>query len=293
VLVLGVVYGYFFSSALSGGALVYPVVTGTLLVAAMLVATAFTRDKHIIALIFFASFLGLAVMSATTVSLSYLIASLVSFAILLLAGFRAMSASGSSPNIEIGRFARVFVPLGISALAILAAFIYTSSFVGKDFSVPKESFRGLVAPLEAARSFLPGFSLDMTVPALIRVVLDANPPEELRGIPRDVKEQFLRESEAQLLKTISDALGVPVSRGDSVLDALHRAASAQIVKIPEDLKTPALFAFGFLVFLTIKSFGFIFYYPILLMAWLIYKLLITTGFAKVVEEDIKREVLSL
>ena len=290
---LGVVYGLFFKTALGGGSLIYPIIAGCFYVAALLLPAIFVKGKTMLVRIIAAAFLGLAVISAKAISVNYLIALAASFVFLLIAGVRAMGASGVSFKIDISRFARVFVPTCVTALAILAAFVYTASFIGKDFTLPKESFRSLIAPLGAAKTFIPGFSLDMTVPALIRAILDANPPAELRDIPRDVKEQFLRESEDQFLKTASDALGVPVSRGDSVFDALYRAANAQLVQIPEDLKTPALLLFGFLVFLTIKGFGAIFYYPIVFLSKLIYKLLLKTRFLNIVEEDVKREVVSL
>ncbi len=293
LLLIGVIYGLAFKSALGGGSLIYPIVAGCLFAAALLLPALFIKEKKMLTGIFAPAFVGVAAVSATAFSLNYFIAALASFALLLIAGFRAMGAESVSFKIDIGRFARIFVPTCVTALAILAATVYTMSFIGQDFSLPKESFRSLIAPLGAAKTFIPGFSLDMTVPALIRAILDANPPKELANIPRDIKEQFLRESEAQFLKTISDALDMPVSRNDSVLDVLYRAANAQLVKIPENMKTPALLFFGFLVFLTIKSFGFIFYYPIVFLSKMIYKLLLKTGFIGIAEEDVKREMLTI
>jgi hypothetical protein len=294
LLLLGVMYGIFFGRALGGGSLILPILAGCVFVGALLVSITFIKDKKILAAIFGASFLGVVFTSAKIFSFNYFIAAAVSFVILLVAGFRALGGAIGSLEIEIGRFGRLFIPTCVTALAILATFIYTSNFIGQDFTLSKESFRSLVSPLELiGKGAIANFSLDMSVPQLTRAILDANPPAELRDIPRDVKEQFLRESEAQLLKTFSDALGVPVSRNDSVLDVLYRAANAQLVKIPEDLKTPALFTFGFLVFLTIKGFGLIFYYPIVLVAWLIYKLLLAIGFVRVEAVDVKKESLQL
>lgn len=294
LLVFGVIYGFFFGWAIDGRALVYPLLSAALFVAALLLSATFVRDKKILAAIFLPAFLGVFAMSAKDFSVNYFIAGGVSFAALLVAGFRAMGGSGGSLKISIGRFARLFVPLAITSLAILAAFVYTSNFIGKDFSLPEKSFRSLIAPLElVGRGAIPGFSLDMSVPQLIGAVIEANPPAELKNVPREIKDQFLRESEGQILKTISDALQVPVSRGDSVFSALYRAASAQIVRVPKDLKTPALVVFGFLVFLTLKGFGLIFYYPIVGLAWLLYRGLLASGFIRLTEEDVKREVLSL
>lgn len=294
LLVMGVVYGYFFNSVLSGGAIGYPLVFAALFTASMLMSAILIKDKKILSLAFAASFIGVSLMSIRVFSIQYIIAIFVSLIVLIFAGLRAGKIAESSLKFDLGKIARAFVPLAVTSLAILASVIYTSSFISTEFIISDESFRGLVTPFEyLAKGYIPNFSLDMTVPEVIRATIDAHPPAELKGVSKDAKDKFLRESEGQMISAISATLQVSVSREDSVLGALNRAANSNVKKIPDDFRIAALIAFGFLIFLSIKGFGFIFYFPVLFLAWLIYRSLLAAGFARVIEEDAKREILTI
>ena len=111
----------------------------------------------------------------------------------------------------------------------------------------------------------------------------------LAGIPKEIAIA----GQAQLLSAVTDAVGISARVGDTFLDTAHRALSAQIVRIPENLRAPILFAFGLLVFLAVRGVGILFFYPIQFLAYGLYRGLLVIGFLRIETVDVKKESLAI
>jgi hypothetical protein len=292
--ILAGVFGYAFGLLLSGGSLLWLVVSGTVFGAAYLVETMSVGSKKLLAGLCFAHAIAFAVFVFASPAFAWYGIVLLSGAFLAVAGWRGRRAMDGSLSPNLGRVAALALPMAASALALMMAFVYVSGFVGRDFTIPKESVAGLLRPAESPlRGFVSGFTFDMSVREFARVSLESRAPAEIRALPREVKDQLVRESEAQFVNALSGFLKVPVSPQESILTILHKALSAQLIKIPADLQTPILLGFGFLVFLAIKGLALLLRYPTAWLAMGLYKLLLAIGFLRVMEEEVKRQIVVL
>lgn len=286
--------GYVFGLTLSGGALLWLMIIGIIFGALYLTEVLAISSKKLLAGLSFAHAVFFAVFMFSAPTFYFYGLVILAAVILALSAVKGRKALENSLTPNVSKVASLTLPLASSALAVIMTFVYVTGFAGRDFTLPKSSIEGLLRPVESPlRGFVPGFTLDMSVRDFIKASLEARTPAELRGLPREVKDQLIRESETQSIKTISDILKIPVSPTESILDVLHRAASAQLIKIPPGLRLPILLGFGLLVFLTIKGFAVLLRYPITWLAIGLYKLFLAVGFLRVVEEDIKRQIIAL
>lgn len=290
--ITGILLGFFFSKALSGGNLLLPMILAVVFLSLLSIQLLFIENKKLLALIVLAESLSAFALMPYKFS-GYLLIALALFCALMVRSSSLGQASAqeslkTNPNSP----ARVFLPGAITAFALITSFIYVTTFIGFEFNLTRDATRSLLAPLEyTTKTLIPDFSLDMKITGLLQSVIAFNPPGDLGTLTKDQLAQLVRESEGPLLEAISGALKVSVSRNDSVLDVLHRAALAQIVRIPADLKTPILFALGFLVFLTVRGLGYIVKYLSLGLTFILYKILLSAGFFRITTSSVEKQVL--
>lgn len=287
-------FGYYFGRVLGGDGFAGVFTAGLIFGALQLVGILAISSKNILSGLALGEIIAFSIFSFP--KSGFILYGVIAFSalILIFAILRGRHTGGISLSPSVNRVAALVLPSAASAFALIMTFIYVSGFIGRDFTLPKESVESLLHPLEAPlRGFIPGFSLDMSVRSATRALLESRAPGEIRALPRDVKDQLLQESEGQVIQTISGALKIAVSPQESVLSVLHRALNAQVIKIPANLQTPILIAFGFLVFLSIKGLALILRYPIAWLGFGLYKLLLAVGFLKIIEEDIKRQAVVL
>lgn len=216
---------------------------------------------------------------------------------LVMSGLRGQKDAGASLKVYFGKTMRATAPLAISALALLFSYAYTATITGADLQVSRKGFDALVAPLTGtARGFIPGFDITMSVNKLMEAVALSDLPQlpaELRAMPREAKLQLIAQSRSDILNMVSDKLGVAVLGGDVVGDALYRAAKNKLLQVPERWHAPVIVGFGALVFLSVKSVAFIINYLAAAIAWLLFQLLLATGFIIIGLENVSKEIVVL
>lgn len=282
--VVGALFGYFFSGSLQSGNIIWPIVFGVLFLALLLLQSLFVKSGKILALAVLAESLSVAAFAVKEYSAWSALFVGAFFALLWISASRGKKSEAHSLGIDMGRFSRSVLPLAITALSLLITFVYMSGMVGKEFSVSKSSLASMLKPSEyILKGFIPGFSLDM------RMSDFAIAAAGLSGIPKEIAVA----GQAQLLAVIADAVGISVRGSDTFLDTAHRALSAQIVKIPENLRTPILLVFGFLVFLAVRGLGILLFYPTHFLTYALYKILLVAGFLRIETVDVKKEALAI
>ena len=119
----------------------------------------------------------------------------------------------------------------------------------------------------------------------------------LGAVPQEFRSQIETQVSSQVLDELvgglSNQLGIAISKGDSISEVAQRAINSKLSKIPETSRTPILFGFGLLVFLTVKGLGSLYTYAVRLIAWLLYKLLLAVGFFKIATESVNRETVTV
>ncbi len=291
---IGLLFGLWFDKALSGGSLLVPTILAVVFLSLISIQLLFVENKKLMAVMVLAE--SLAAFALMPYKLSgYLFIFLALFcALMVRSSFLGRDNARDSLKTNSTSPARAFLPGAITALALITSFIYVTTFIGFEFKLTREATRGLLSPLEyTAKTLIPDFSLDMKITGLLQSIIAFNPPGDLGTLTKDQLAQLVRESEGPLLEAISGALKVSVSRNDSALDVLHRAALAQIVRIPPDLKTPILFALGFLVFLTVRGLGYIVKYLSLGLTFVLYKVLLAAGFFRITTVSVERQIIAI
>ena len=111
-------------------------------------------------------------------------------------------------------------------------------------------------------------------------------------IPVKVKDQIIDSFSAQLRKTVEDKVG-PLNPKESVLNEVYRVIVQYLSGFSEMMKKLMSVGVAVLLFFLLKGFGFLVYWFVDLVAFLIYKLLIAANFATVNYETRNREFVIL
>lgn len=80
---------------------------------------------------------------------------------------------------------------------------------------------------------------------------------------------------------------------ENIIDASQKIINGLLAKAPREFRIFIIVGLGVLIFLTINSGTFVFAWVIGLIAWLIYKLILTTNFAHINLEKSQKEIISL
>lgn len=217
--------------------------------------------------------------------------------VFIASGLRGQKDAQASVKIYFGKIIRVVAPLAVTAIALLFSYAYTMNVVSPDLNISEKGFNALLSPLGSAlRKFIPEFELTMTFNKLMEAVILSDLPQlpaELRAAPREAKLQLLNESRGEVLRFVSEKLGVTARGADQVSEVLYRAANNKLSVIPEKWRQILPVGFGVLVFLTVRGLAFIINYLTMLLGWLLYRLLLAVGFFHVVSEQASKESVVL
>ncbi len=280
-------FGYFLNAAINdANSFWLPLVLGLFFLALFILQNLFIKDFWIFAI---AGIQSLILGISSQVAIPGLMACIF---FILWAAWRAKDLIAQGLKIDLRIVNRTTTPIAITALSVLIAFLYTPTLITKDLTISQPVIVSIFGPsLPFLNSYIPGLSLDMSVRDALKAASGSLLPREMRTLPIEQRDAVIAQSEGQLLQSLSDSLGVKVHARDSLLTVISSALNFQLSKIPKEYVQYIDISLGLLVFLTIKSFGFIFSYVIYLLALLIYTLLRLTNFISITTEKIDKEVV--
>lgn len=223
-----------------------------------------------------------------------LVASVLMYALLLLAGKRAQESAANNLKISIGRMSRAALPGMIAGVSLFVAALYTAPLVGVPWRVTEKTVASIAGPTDLVlRRVVPDFSLEMPVSAVIDAVGNSGLVPGLNELPAEARAELLAQSRGAILEQISSAVGAQISARTTVSRVLALLLQQGADKVPQEWHTVVIAIYGLLLFLTIKSFGFLVGYPVQWAAWGLYQLLLGAGFLHIASEPTSKETIVL
>ncbi len=181
-----------------------------------------------------------------------------------------------------------------TALVLVMLILYLPNWNEKHAFVPKENFQGMYAGAATlAKSFYPDVDFNSTFEALARglarVELQKNPA--FKDLSDASKETIIAQTASSTMDSVGKNIGAPISPEDSASDVLYNS----ILKLLADLKVrfgqSFLLVWALIAFLVIRGFGTIFYWIVLTLSFILYELLITSGFIKIIGITTSHEIV--
>lgn len=132
---------------------------------------------------------------------------------------------------------------------------------------------------------LPGFSAKISFNDLMRMLVSKT--------NRQLPLENIDVAVADVNQRISRSVGINIHPQENIIDGLQKIINAALVKIPDQLKILIVVGLGVIIFFTINGGTFIFIWIIGILTWLIYKLILTTNFARINLEKSQKETITI
>ena len=190
----------------------------------------------------------------------------------------------------------------LTALAVLGTFIlylYFSGQLTNEFVSPEKFFQKAVAPsAKIIDKFYPGFDFSLTGNEFLRTLAlkELTQTPNLKGLPKDVQERILSQSVSEFKKQLEELTGTKISENyyeKRLDDFIYAILSTRIIELPSNYQSSAVVILLVIGFLIIRSLIVPFGWLVNFLGFLIFKLLIASGFAEMATEDVKREIIVL
>ncbi len=207
--------------------------------------------------------------------------------------------------------AKMIIPKVVTALLILlTAVLYLNYFILGKFTDSKGELLTAKLMLTAKPAFkflTPDFSPDKKVSDLFLSLaenqLNKMKIKRVNGIldgfqvnfdqlSPEAQKEIIATVAAQLKSTAEKVVG-PLDPNDSISHAVFKAAKTYFGNLPENFKPIFGIIIAFSFFSIMKGFAILFYWLIEIIAFLIYKILLVSGFAYVTMESRTREFILL
>ncbi len=198
--------------------------------------------------------------------------------VLFIAHWRGTSEISNVIKIHFRNFQYMVLSTAIIGLTLFGIVVYLSSISAKEIYVGKE-------PVSYVVKFFPSFSEKISFGSLVeRFVQKTNeqlPPETVNFIAFNANQK------------ISEIIGVNLNPQENIIDIGQKIINGLLAKAPREFKVFIIVGLGVLIFFTINSGTFLFSWVIGFIAWLIYRLILTTNFARITLEKSQKEKVSL
>lgn len=172
------------------------------------------------------------------------------------------------------------------SLTFISLFIYVSVLDFNQIKLSRKPFDYAVKSSESlVQKVLPRFSTKLNFGELLKMAVSRVRPE----LPEETSEILVADLTNRLEKSTNTAINLK----ENALDIIYNLINGLLDKIPENLRLPTIIIFALMIFFVINGGAFIFVWLISILAWLIYKLMLTTDFARIKLERSQKETVSL
>lgn len=287
--VLAGMSGFYMESVLDGNSdLIMLSIWSVCFFAIFLIQTFFIKSFRISALI-----AGLEVSAMTTFFLDRfswgLLTAWLVFLIMLIATMhRGRSEMENQLQVKFSKVEQRVLP---SAFTAFAVFICITAVWVNGTTLTKDRFIKLISPAQPIMQTLlsRGFSFDMAISKFAELVLETKFKVNVSALPPAAKNLAIN----QILNQLRTQYGLTFKNSDRFGDVVFTYLMYWFEKIPESIKIGIPFGAAVLIFLTVKSFAFVLRYVSTLIAFIIYEILLTSGFARKTLESRSHEIVSL
>ena len=213
----------------------------------------------------------------------------VVFVLLIWANWNGKHETDNFLKVRFWRISKVVLPKGIAVVALAASvlLVFPSSplTAGFQFPISSSSLEKFLAPASGIlQKFLPGFDVSLPVAELTKNLAE----QQIAKLP---ETQILPKTAQQQL--IANIFGSDINPKLKITDIAYEALKNKFAGLPENMKLIALLGIAALLFLTIEGVAIPFRWLVTIIAFIIYEILLMTGFATIMLEGKSREIIIL
>lgn len=200
----------------------------------------------------------------------------------------------NSLQIRFFRTAKPILKKLTTALALLLIVLYLPQWHRSSVFVPEETFQGFFDwAANLTSNFYPNISFNSSFGALTEDLAAAKLAGDplFRELQPSTRASVLKETADQVAASLSESLGIDILAEDSVSGVFYDF----IVKLLEGWRDrfQDVFLFGWvaMVFFILRGFGIIFYWVVGFLAFIVYQILLASGFMRITGETRTHEII--
>lgn len=185
----------------------------------------------------------------------------------------------------------IMATLGVIFFAVTT---YISTFERDDFQVSEGAIELTTRPLAPAiAKIIPNFSIDQSLQDILESTAAELHGEELEDLSGEEQDSIIQGTVNQLKELIAKMSGVKVRLDEDFVTASKNIVDGLMKNIPEKYQGTFLTFLGAAVFLLVSGGTLVINLVASLLAWLLYKLLLLTGFVYIRSNKITQEIISI
>lgn len=222
----------------------------------------------------------------------------LAFLNLLNASFRGQSEMDNQMRIKFFRIAKPVISRAFTALSLFIALLYFNGpNAGAELGISKQTIKSFLKPSELIlqNTLFKNFSFDMSVYQFVDTVVNGRITGQFgvaRGLVlKEMRATLVDQGIAQFRKQLAP-YGINFRDNDTIVDILYNYFSRMVMRVPKELQPLITLGMVFLVFLIVRSFGFLFYWVSGTVSYVLYEILMLGGFARLTLESRSREVIT-
>ncbi|MDD4931701.1 MAG: hypothetical protein PHG66_06180 [Candidatus Colwellbacteria bacterium] len=220
----------------------------------------------------------------------------LSFLFMVWATLSARDTLDNELKIRFSKVAGAVLPKSFTAIAIFLAMIFGFSFRSDTLFSP-----GFIGPLVDLATpvigyFVPNFSSDMTTRDFLAVsassALAKNGVIDFNLMPDSLRDQIINESVEGSKKALENGFGITISLDVSFKDSVRLALSEKLKDVVSKMPPYIISVMvALIVFSLVKALGLFVHWLVTFFAFVIYQILLATGFAETILEPRSREIV--
>lgn len=185
----------------------------------------------------------------------------------------------------------ILATLGIIFFAITT---YISTFERDDFRISEEAIELTARPLAPAiAKIIPNFSIDQSLQDILESTAMELHGEELENLSSKEQDSIVQGTVNQLKELVAKMSGVKIRLDEDFVTASSKIINGLMKNVPEKYQGTFLTFLGATAFLLVSGGTFIINLVASILAWLLYRLLLLTGFVYIRSNKITQEVVSI
>jgi len=227
----------------------------------------------------------------------FLVPTLLAMAALFYGGMRGRASLSNMMRIHFSELGGIVTPKIVLALAIVAGMsIYMFHLEKNDVNIPKPAF---VKAFSVARGFIPEFSKIQEGKSFeedLRILVTTQAEQQVDGfphMPEPVRDEVVREGVQTMKQQVNSLFGTEVNFDVPMSEAAYQAVSNRLDNLTPAERSALPILLAAAVLLAILSLSAPIGWMVLFVSYILFEILLMTGFMTRVLEERSREVVIL
>ena len=219
---------------------------------------------------------------------------LLTFLTFIYAHFNGRFAINNMVKVDFFRLRHSIMILATLGMIFFAITTYISTFERDDFQVSEEAIERTTRTLEPAiAKIIPNFSIDKSLQDILESTATELHGEELGDLSSEEQDSIIQGTVNQLIGLVVKISGVKVRLDEDFVTVSKKIVDGLMKNVPEKHQGTFLTLLGTIAFLLVSGGTFVINMIASLLAWLLYKLLLLTGFVYIRSNKITQDIVSI